>query len=247
MTTSPFQHGKVMRPLKIALYGPEGVGKTTFASHAPAPAFLDCEAGTDLFDLARHRVTSWEELKAGVSWLYHDQGHGYGTAVIDTCSSAERLAAAYVCRQAGNTSIEDFGYGKGFTRTAEEFTTLLRDLDALVQRGLNVVILGHAVVKKFTDPAGADYDHWTLDVDKRILPQIKQWCDALLFADHDKSVTSVDQGFGRQRHIAKSWGQRIMFTEHRATHDAKNRFNLPERMELSWPALAAGISAYYGQ
>ena len=33
--------GKIERAQKVVLYGPEGVGKTTFASKFPSPLFID--------------------------------------------------------------------------------------------------------------------------------------------------------------------------------------------------------------
>ena len=33
--------GKEKRPLKIVIYGPEGIGKSTFASKFPDPLFID--------------------------------------------------------------------------------------------------------------------------------------------------------------------------------------------------------------
>ena len=38
--------GKEKRPLKIVVYGPEGIGKSTFASQFPDPLFIDTEGGT---------------------------------------------------------------------------------------------------------------------------------------------------------------------------------------------------------
>ncbi len=32
-------------PVKTVLYGPEGIGKSTFASHFPNPVFIDTEGG----------------------------------------------------------------------------------------------------------------------------------------------------------------------------------------------------------
>lgn len=33
-------------PVKTVLYGPEGIGKSTFASYFPDPVFIDTEGGT---------------------------------------------------------------------------------------------------------------------------------------------------------------------------------------------------------
>ena len=36
--------GTVQKPYKVVVYGPEGIGKSTFASHFPDPLFIDTEA-----------------------------------------------------------------------------------------------------------------------------------------------------------------------------------------------------------
>ena len=33
--------GTVQKPYKVVVYGPEGIGKSTFASHFPDPLFID--------------------------------------------------------------------------------------------------------------------------------------------------------------------------------------------------------------
>ncbi len=45
--------GKVKTPHRIVLYGPDGVGKTTFASNAPNPIFSGIEKGTAHIDTTR--------------------------------------------------------------------------------------------------------------------------------------------------------------------------------------------------
>ena len=36
------------RPLKVLLYGTEGIGKSTFASQFPHPVLIDLESGTHM-------------------------------------------------------------------------------------------------------------------------------------------------------------------------------------------------------
>ena len=38
--------GTIAAPVKTVLYGPEGIGKSTFAAQFPAPVFIDTEGGT---------------------------------------------------------------------------------------------------------------------------------------------------------------------------------------------------------
>lgn len=37
--------GRIDRAVKTVIYGSEGIGKSTFASHYPDPVFIDTEGG----------------------------------------------------------------------------------------------------------------------------------------------------------------------------------------------------------
>ena len=39
--------GKVQKAKKVVIYGPEGIGKSTFASRFPDPVFIDTEGSTN--------------------------------------------------------------------------------------------------------------------------------------------------------------------------------------------------------
>ncbi len=55
--------GKIDTAEKVVVYGPEGIGKTTFASKFPNPLFIGTEGSTKQLDVARMPTPqSWEEL-----------------------------------------------------------------------------------------------------------------------------------------------------------------------------------------
>ena len=56
------ESGLEKRPLKVVIYGAEGIGKSTFASQFPEPLFLDTEGGTSSLNIRR--------VKCGSSWEY---------------------------------------------------------------------------------------------------------------------------------------------------------------------------------
>lgn len=104
--------GKQKTALKVVVYGPEGIGKSTFAAQFPNPLFIDTEGGTKHMDVARTpKPTSWVMLLGLVKECIADPSL-CGTLIIDTMDWAELLCSRYVCDKAQKKSIEEFGYGK---------------------------------------------------------------------------------------------------------------------------------------
>ena len=123
-------------PVKTVLYGPEGIGKSTFASHFPDPVFIDTEGGTKRLNVVRlPQPTSWAMLLDEVAEV-RKGNVPCSTLVIDTADWAERLCIQAVCARAKVNGIEDFGYGKGYTYVKEEFSKLLDALEEVLNAGL---------------------------------------------------------------------------------------------------------------
>lgn len=225
--------GVINAPMKVVLYGPEGIGKTTFASKFPDVVFIDTEGSTKKLDVKRlPPPTSWAMLMDMVNSVRTKQ-IPCGTLAIDTADWAEAMCIRAVCDKAGLKGIEDFGYGKGYVYVKEEFGRLLDQLDGVIAAGVNVVVTAHAQITKFEQPdeMGA-YDRWTMKTSKQVAPLLREWCDMLLFANYKTIV--VKDGDGRNAKSKAQGGRRMMYTNHHACWDAKNRDNLPEEMPFDF-------------
>ena len=112
--------GVLKRPQKVVVYGPEGIGKSTFASHFPDPLFLDIEDSTSQLDVKRIQgINSWEMLLSLISQINRERP--CKAVVVDTADWAEKLCIQHVCAVNKKGSIEDFGYGSGYVKLLEEF------------------------------------------------------------------------------------------------------------------------------
>jgi len=218
----------------LALYGPEGVGKTSLTAGFPAPVFLDTEGGSAHLDVARFpRPRAWAELLAAISHLLAAD-HGFQTLVIDSIDWAEKLLIKEVCRKANKESLEDFGYGKGNFYLPEEFARFLALLEKLRDRGIHVVLVGHSMIRKFEGPdAVGAYDRFELKLSKQVAALVKEWVDALLFVDFVTKVTEKD---GKQRAVGGR--ERVIHTTHTAAWDAKNRYGLDDKVPCAATSLA---------
>ena len=227
-------------PVKTVLYGPEGIGKSTFASHFPIPVFIDTEGGTKRLNVARlPQPTSWAMLLDEVAEV-RKGSVPCSTLVIDTADWAERLCIQAVCARAKVNGIEDFGYGKGYTYVKEEFAKLLDALEEVLNAGHNVVVLAHAAITKFEQPdAVGNYDRWSMKTSKQVAPLLREWCDMLLFANYKTVVEKA--GSSPNAKNKASGGRRVMYTAHHPCWDAKNRFGLPEEVPFEYTSIAACI------
>lgn len=235
--------GKIIKPQKVIIYGPEGIGKSTFASQFPRPLFIDTEGSTSHLEVDRlERPTSWQMLRQDIKDIKADP-MGYQSLVIDTADWAERLCEDSICQQHGKQGIEDFGYGKGYTYVKEEFGRLLDSLSDLIDVGLNVVLTAHSIIRKFELPeeTGA-YDRYELKLGNKAGNQCaalaKEWADMVLFANYKEIVVTSKDGKKKV-----SGGQRVMYTLHNPCWDAKNRHGLLEELPFDYLQIAHCIPA----
>lgn len=229
--------GVILKAQKIVLYGPEGIGKSTFAAQFPDPLFIDTEGSTNLMDVKRlDKPSSWSMLASQVIEV-RNTPECCKTLIIDTIDWAEHLCNAHICANAGKTGIEDFGYGKGYVYVKEEFGKLLNALTEVTEAGINVVLTAHSILRKFEKPdeAGA-YDRYELKLGNKAGSQIsalvKEWADMLLFANYKEMIIEIN---GKKK---AQGGQRVMYTQHHPCWDAKNRHNLPEEMPFDYMQIA---------
>lgn len=231
--------GKIQSAKKVVIYGPEGIGKSTFASRFPEPVFIDTEDSTKDMDVARfEKPTSWQMLLQEVQYVI-DYPECCKTLVIDTADWAEQLEITSLCAKKGWSGLEDPGYGKGYQYSAEEFGKLLNMLSMATEKGVHVVLTAHAWLRKIElpDEMGA-YDHWEMKTSKKVAPMIREWADAVLFANYKTIVVNVD-GQGAQKGKNKAQGgKRVMYTSHHPCWDAKNRYGLPEEVPFDYGAIA---------
>jgi len=231
--------GVIPSAQKVVIYGPEGIGKSTFASQFPNPLFIDTEGSTKHMDVARlPKPGSWTMLMEEVRHVKANP-QICDTLFIDTADWAESLCIEHICAKHQVSGIEDFGYGKGYTYLEEEYGRFLNLLEEVVRSGVHVGITAHAQMRKFEQPdeLGA-YDRWELKLEKKTAALVKEWADIVLFANYKTHVVNVDnQGAQKGKNKAQG-GKRIMYTSHHPCWDAKNRHGLDPELPFEYAAIA---------
>lgn len=236
--------GVKKKALKVCIYGVEGIGKSTLASKFPNPLFIDTEGSTSNMDVARlPDPSSWTQLVSEVDYV-RQHPEVCETLVIDTMDWAERLCISQICATKKVSGIEDMPYGRGYVYAAEEIGRLLNKLEEIRQNGIQIVLTAHAQMRKFEQPdeLGA-YDRWELKMNKKTASMVKEWVDVILFCNYKTMVVNVDgKGAAKGKNKAQG-GKRVMFTTHHPCWDAKNRFGLPDELEMNFESIAHIIPA----
>lgn len=194
---------------RTVLYGPGGIGKTTLVARAPGPIlFVDADeslgrlkrsleaSGVPVPNVAE--VNSWAKVRS----LLRSETllKNYAGVALDSGTKIEEWAVAATLKTVLNdkgknvSSIEGYGFGKGYQHAFETFLHLLSDLDRVAASGINVFVIAHDCVNTVPNPSGEDwirYEPRFQDPSSgkaSIRRRIKEWADHVLFLGYDVDV-----------------------------------------------------------
>lgn len=229
--------GVVAEPVKVLIYGSEGIGKSTLASKFPGALFIDTEGSTKRMDVARLPTPeSWDDILDEIRYVAANP-EVCSTLVIDTMDWAEGICCKDMLAKNGWSSIADPSYGKGYDYLTESFRKIFPELNKVVAAGIHVVLTAHAALRKFEQPdeMGA-YDRWEMKLQKKNASLVKEWVDTVLFCNYKTIVVKTESGSRKAQ-----GGERVIYTTHRPTWDAKNRFGFPDVMPMTYESIAGVV------
>lgn len=223
------------RPPRIVVYGPGGVGKSTFAANAPDVLFIDIEDGLDGIESAKAPAKTWQDVLDVITAL-HNQDHEFKTLAVDSIDWMEQLIHAAVAKEHGEEHIEGIGYGKGYKFALDYWTQFLQGMTSLRDnKNMTIILIAHEQIKRFDDPSGSGYDRYMLKLHEKAAQMVFEWADAVLFAKEKSVVKNEDVGFNQKKAKAIAMG-RTLYTENNPAYMAKHResLSLPPEIPFSW-------------
>ena len=236
-------------PYALLIYGVHGIGKSTLPSESEKPIYI-CSDETDELNVPKFpKVNRWSDLTEQLAEILNSK-HEYKTLVIDTVDGLEAVAQKEILAGKGsgvNMATALGGYGKAYEEMYKLFLSVREKyLVPIRDKGMNVVLIGHETRTKIEDPiTHYTYDNYTTSLHKKIKPIFQDWVSAILFATYKLLPAQGEDG---TFHLEGDGG-RVLFTEERPSHIAKNRFDLPYEIPFNrtgtWKTLAGYIDKFY--
>lgn len=237
--------GKRVKPPAVLLHGIHGIGKSTFGAKSKDPIFVGPEENDELVVPRLPKVTSWNQLTDQLKAL-RDEKHDYKTLVLDTVDTLEQVAQKEILKDknAGKTMATAMGgFGKAYEKQRDMFLDI-RDnyIVPMRENGMAVIILAHSERCTIEDPmTNVAYTKWETAIHKKCKPVFEDWVSAILFATYENYKSERADG----KEIAVGDGERIIYTEERPSHIAKNRYNLEYEFELKYSEFSKQFKDFY--
>jgi hypothetical protein len=232
-------YGRPDAPFRTLIYGPEGVGKSTFCSRCPGVYFLPTEEGVNEIPVPQYktRISSLALLYQILAKL-RDKRHPYKAVCLDNAGETEKLMVAAVEARTKKT-IADLNddFGKGYEAVADEWRRLVSFLDDLRdRRNMNVLFTAHSKRETVKNLEGKDYDRDSIDLfGKRGVKVLTGWCEHVLYARQDVRVAPENK-----HKVLAVKGELSLYTRGTAAWAAKTRGQVawPDRIPLDWDTFA---------
>lgn len=241
ISLSSLKKNTSISPPRILMYGVNGIGKTTFGSAAPNPVFILTERGLGKIKADFFEVDSFQQVVECIESLLNEE-HKFQTLVIDSIDWLEALLFTHVAKEADKQNIADIGYGKGYSIAEDRWFDLTRLLDQLIEvKKMSIILIGHALVKKYDNPDTESYDRYRLDMHEKSARVLIDWSDIVLFSNYKVYVQTTEGSFNKKEHKGIGNGERVMYSEERPAFIAKNRYGLPPELPLSWQSFSQAM------
>lgn len=235
-------------PNRICIYGDGGLGKTTFAARANKPIFVITEDGLGDINVPSFPLANtFAAFASHIEWVLENE-HDFETLVIDSLDWLETLIWQHVCDRDEKKDITDFGYGEGYVKALRLWNKLFEKLNQIREkRKMQIILICHAQTVKVENPLLASFDKHDLKLHKKAAAKVEEFCDFILYAAWQVSVTKQKEGFG-ERSRAVSTGDRILYTQGSPSYTAKSRaMNLPPQIALDYQEFSNALTNNKGE
>lgn len=242
--------GRKPKPPLVMFHAMHGLGKTNLPLESKNPIYIGSEENDEIEAHRLPKIETWQQLKDQLKAIRDDK-HDFGTLVIDTVDALEQVAAKSILvgKDSGKSMAQaQGGFGKAYIQMAEMFIEIRDEYLVPIRekRGMVIVLLCHSEKVTNEDPiTNTAYTHYQTALHKKVKPVFEDWVSAIFFITH--RVVKAENSSGKE--YAEGDGNRVIYTEERPSHIAKNRFNLEYEIDYekkgTWKILMKAIADHY--
>jgi len=223
--------GAVKEPYLGIIYGSGGVGKTGLASYAEDPLYLPLEAGTNWINAKKFdkRPKNIDEFFEMMRFVIANPT-SCKTAIIDSMGFFETLSYADILIKNPTTGgdnpkpindISGYGFGHGYAMAMGYWQKLLKGVDALQSKGINVILITHSHLISVQTASGDSYKMHGMALQKfgqsdvpELLRRRSDWC---LFMQSTAKTAKIKNQYGGSKTVAMAGSRPQVIVHTRAT------------------------------
>jgi len=233
-----------LRPPLGIVHGGPGVGKTHLGSTLPNPIFMLTEPGLGKIQvdaIKPEQNATWDDFMANLEKIRTEK-HDYKSLIVDSLDWLQPLCHDKTCKEMGYASIESAGYGKGYTESLKFWRQYIDLLNTIRdERKMTILQLAHSQVKRFEPPEAESYDRWELKLDKKVGELMLEHVDFCFYAAYETGVAQEKGSNGKLVSKTRTTKRRICHTTWKPHWVAKNRYALPEVLDMDWSVIRSAI------
>jgi hypothetical protein len=131
----------------MMIYGPPGVGKSTFVNAMyPDCLFVSTDRGTRFLERYSVEVYNWEDVGSLIAKLKKNKSlvNRYGAFAVDHIQDAFQYCEDWVCDELGVDTPGDAAWGAGWNMLKKQFGGFLKDL---LSFGKPVIFVAHEDIR----------------------------------------------------------------------------------------------------
>lgn len=204
----------------MLVYGPPGVGKTTFVNDlADRVLFISTDRGTRTLSATSQECGDWSEVDDVLTALENGQSEHYDIVALDHIDDLALMAETAVCEELKIESLGDAGFAKGWTGYKKKLHSLFARLRRL---DLGIVAVCHETFKTVRTRV-SETERTMPDMSKSAWKVIVPLADVVIYCGFEL----VGKGSSKKE-------QRIIITQPTEALYAKDRTNrnVPAGTEL---------------
>lgn len=230
---SLIQMSQPRKARRYCIYGQPGLGKTSLALSFPKPLIFDVEDGIpDNIQVPRIPVNNYQDISSGLKEL-EANNYDIKTIVIDSLDRLEPMIAKQICIEKGWSSLGQGQFAEGWTENLARWGALLKILNRLQQRGIDIILISHSIVKTITHPLHGVYDKNKLRLNEKVQDLIEGDTDVILYIDLDISIKTEKSGFKEMKSGIGDNSVRCIYSTPSPAYTAKNRCGIPPKLQYA--------------